>query len=170
MNFEIPNNDNDYDLSLLHPDWDHELVVYLNVVEPIKPKISSTGESSNTSCSQESAKLSSHKIEIKQGKRPSAENHFMATLDQSGGKIKGVSDGENLLEAPENGKFDTLPAYFLERSTILIEPTKAVNIGTSKDPKVLHPIASLSDEENKDYIEFFKQRQINFSWSYAHMP
>lgn len=129
MNFEAPNDDNDYDLPLLHPeliDWDnlgnlgldvfsndHDLDVYLNDVKPITPKISSIAESSNISCSQENAKLSSRKIEIKQGKRPTVENHFMATLDQSKGKIKDISDSENLLEAPENGKFGILPAYFL---------------------------------------------------------
>lgn len=81
MNVETPNDDSDYDLPLLHPeliDWDnldnselnvfsndHDLAVYLNAVEPIPPKISSIGESS-----QENAKLSSRKSEIKQEKRP----------------------------------------------------------------------------------------------------
>lgn len=82
----------------------------------------------------------------------------MATLDQSRGKIKDVSNSENLLEMPEDGNFDILPAYFQERFAILIEPTEAINIGTTKDPKILHPTASLSDEEKKDCIEFFKQR------------
>lgn len=128
MNLEAPNNDDDYDLPLLHPeliDWDnlenpeldvfsndHDLVVYLNAIEPITPKISSITESSNISCNQKNAKLSSRKIEIKQGKRPSAENHFMATLDQSKKQIKDVSNGLNLFKAPEDGKFDILPVYF----------------------------------------------------------
>lgn len=68
----------------------------------------------------------------------------MATLDQSKEKTKDISDVENLFEVPEDGKFDILPAYFQERSAILIEPTEAVNIGASKDPKILHYAASLS--------------------------
>lgn len=130
MNIETPNDDSDYDLPLLHPkliDWDnldnlelnvfsndHDLAVYLNIVEPIHPKISSIAESSDVSHSQENAKLFSHKSEIKQGKRPIVENHFMATLDQTKEKTKGISDGENLLEVPEDGKFDIFPAYFQE--------------------------------------------------------
>lgn len=67
MNFEAPNDDNDYELPLLPPeliDWDnlenpesdvfsndHDLVVYLNAIEPIAPKISSIAESSNVPCS-----------------------------------------------------------------------------------------------------------------------
>lgn len=184
MNVETPNDDSDYDLPLLHPeliDWDnldnselnvfsndHDLVVYLNAIEPIPPKISSTTGSSDVSHSQENAKLFSRKSEIKQGKRPIVENYFMETLDQS--KKNNVFDGENLLEAPEDGKFDIFPAYFLERFAILIEPTEAVNIDTSKDPKILHFAASLSERERKEYMEFFKQRQINFVSSYVDMP
>lgn len=93
----------------------------------------------------------------------------MATLDQSKWKIKDVSDGKNLFEAPEAGKFDILPTYFQERFAILIEPTEAVNIGTSKDTKILHYVASLSNKERKEFMEIFKQRQINFAWSYADM-
>lgn len=50
--------------------------------------------------------------------------HFMTTLDQYKDKIKGVAEGENLLEVPEDGRFDTIPMYFQERSAILIELQK----------------------------------------------
>lgn len=186
MSIKTPNDDSDYDLPLLHLeliDWDnldnpelnvfsndHDLTVYLNIDEPIHPKISSIAKSSDVSHSQENAKLSSHKNKIKQGKRPIVENHFMATLDQSKEKTKGISDSENLLQVSEDGKFNIFPAYFQERSIILIEPIEAVNIDTSKDPKILHFAASLSKRERKEYMEFFQQRQIKFSWSYANMP
>lgn len=125
---KIPNDDEDYDLPMLHPkliDWentenleldiffnDHALAIYLNTIEPITPNICSTSESSNASYSQEGVKLSSRKIEIKQGKRPSAENHFMSTLYQSRKKIKDIFDSESLLEVLKYGRFGTLLAFF----------------------------------------------------------
>lgn len=151
MNLEIWNNDDDdddddYELPPLHPkliDWDnlenleldifsndHYLSVYVNVAEPITPKIFYTSESSNTSCNQESVKLSRHKNEIKQGKRPSTENHCTETLDQSRIKKRDISNGENLLEVQKDGNLDILPVYFEERSSILIEPIKVINSGT----------------------------------------
>lgn len=36
----------------------------------------------------------------------------MTTLDQGKVKRKGVSNGENLLETPEDGRFDTIPEYY----------------------------------------------------------
>lgn len=71
----------------------------------------------------------------------------MATLDQSKEKLNDVSNGENLFEVPKDGRIDTLPEYFQERSIILIEPIKVVNIGTPESPKIIHPVASLSRQE-----------------------
>lgn len=102
--------------------------------------------------------------------RSNAENHLLATLDQEKVKTKEISNGENLLEASGDGRFDTLPEHYQERSSILIEPTEAVNIGTTEQPKILHPTTSLSEVEMQQYVEFFKRRQINFAWSYADTP
>lgn len=80
----------------------------------------------------------------------------MATLDQEKVKRKDASNGENILDALEDGRFDSLPEYYQERSSILIEPTEAVNIGTTEQLKILHPSTSLSEEERKQYMELFK--------------
>lgn len=82
----------------------------------------------------------------------------MATLDQGKVKREDISDGENLLEVPDDGRFDTLPEYYQEMSSILIEPIKVVNIVTSNSPNILHPATSLSEHEKKNCIEFFKKR------------
>lgn len=69
-----------------------------------------------------------------------------------------ISQGENPTMAPVDGVIDTLPKHFEERSSILIEPTKPVNIGREEESKVIYLAQSLSLEERKEFIEFFKER------------
>ena len=70
---------------------------------------------------------------------------------------------------PNDGILDTLPNYSEERSSILIEPTKKVNIGTTKNPKIIHLVESLSCIEKEEFIQFLKERKVNFACSYADM-
>lgn len=56
----------------------------------------------------------------------------MAILEPKKVKIKDVSDGENLPEAPEGEMLDILPNHFQERSSVLIEPAWPVNIRTKE--------------------------------------
>lgn len=146
---------------------DHAISLYLNV---FKPKTTPASESSNTSSTRGGAKSLSHKSEKKK-KRSNAENQLIAlTLDQEKVKRKDVSDGENLFDAPEDGRFDTLIGYFQERSSILIEQIEAVNIGTPDHTKILHLATSLSEQEKHNYMAFFNERQVNFAWSCIDMP
>lgn len=92
-------------------------------------------------------------------------NHLLATLDQGKVKRKDASNDENLLEALKGGRFDTLLEFYQERSSILIESTKVVNIGTTD----LYPTTSLSKLARQKYLELFKRRQIK-RWSYANIP
>ncbi|GLJ30964.1 hypothetical protein SUGI_0618010 [Cryptomeria japonica] len=171
-------------LPLIHPeliDWeneghtaidtfpnDHAISIYLNAIKPVTTL---TRNVSNASSSQVGAKSPSRKSENKENNiKSNVENHLLATLDPEKVKIKDESNGENLLEVLEDGRFDTLPKHYQERSSILIESTEAVNIDTTKQPKILHPTTSLSKEEMQQYAEFLKRRQINFAWSYADMP
>ena len=59
-------------------------------------------------------------------------------------KIKNVSKGENLSEVPKDEILDCLPSYFQDRSSVLIEPTQAVNLGMDEAPKMVHLAQSLS--------------------------
>lgn len=158
-------------LPLIHPehiDWeneghavvdtfpnDHAISVYLNAIEPI---INLTRNVSNASSSQVGAKSPSRKSENKEKNiKSNAKNHLLATFDQEKVKTKDASNGENLLEALEDGGFDTLPEHYQQRSSILIEPTLAINIGTIEQPKILHPATSLLEVEMQQYVEFFKR-------------
>ena len=82
-------------------------------------------------------------------------------LDHEKVKIKDLSEGENLSKTPEDGRLDTPPLK--ERSTLLIEMTKEINMGTTNNPKVIHFAASLSLEEKDEFVRFFLERQINFA-------
>lgn len=103
-------------------------------------------------------------------KSSSGENHYVAALEPKKVKIKDVSYGENPTMAPKEERLDTLPKHEEERSSILIEPIRKVNIGTELDPKFIHLATSLTPLERKDFIKFFQEQQVNFSWSYANMP
>ena len=84
-------------------------------------------------------------------------------------KTKDVSTGENLSEAPEDEIFDALPSHFQERSSVLIEPTQAINLGTEEHPDMIHLAQSLSPEEKEEFIAFFQEKKINFAWTYSDM-
>ena len=118
----------------------------------------------------EGAKSFSHKI-MENINRSSSENHSVALLDSKKVKIKDVSKGENLFEAPEDGRLDTLPlALYHEKSSMLVEKTIPANLGTEEQPKIIHLAESLTPEERIEHIQFYKERQVNFAWSYADMP
>lgn len=101
--------------------------------------------------------------------RSDGENHSMAISDQEKVKTKSIWNGENLSEAPEDGRFDTLPEHFQERSKFLIEPTQSINIGDTEQVRTLHLAESLTEQEKSNFIKFFEEQQINFAWSYADM-
>lgn len=77
---------------------------------------------------------------------------------------------KNLTMAPIDGVIDTLPEHSKERSSILIEPTKKVNISIEQEPRVIYLAQSLSIEERNALIRLFEEKQINFVWSYTDMP
>ena len=94
----------------------------------------------------------------------------MAVSEPKKVKIKDVSKGENLPEAPTDEVLDSLPSYFQDRSSVLVEPTEAVNLGTEEVQKIVHLAKSLSPEEKKAYTEFLQKKEINFAWTYSDMP
>ena len=93
-------------------------------------------------------KYLSHKIRKKKNRR-SGENHIVAVLKPKKVKTKDVSKGENLSEVPEDEIFDALPSHFQERSSVLIEPTQEINLGTKEHPHVIHLAQSLSPTEKE---------------------
>ena len=122
-------------LSLTHPDlidWslqdqqptlpsfqnDYEIACYLNAIEPIT---SSTNEPA-TNMTEADIKYLSHKIKRK-NKRSNGENHIVVVSEPKKVKNKDVSKGENLPEVPEDEILGSLPSYFQDRSSVLIEPT-----------------------------------------------
>ncbi|MFA1657821.1 hypothetical protein ACDX31_27220, partial [Klebsiella quasipneumoniae] len=115
-------------------------------------------------------KYLSHKIKKKKNRRSDGENHIVAVSEPKIVKIKDVSKGENLSEAPEDEIFDALPSHFQERSSVLIEPTQAINLGTEEHPHMIHLAQSLSPEEKEEFIAFFREKKINFAWTYSDMP
>ena len=50
-------------------------------------------------------------------------NHFVAVSKPQKSKKKDVSKGKNLPKVPEDEILGSLPSYFQERSSFLIEPT-----------------------------------------------
>lgn len=53
---------------------------------------------------------------------------------------------------------------------LLVKMIEEINLGTPKNPKIIHFVASLSNVEKDDFFRFFLERHINFVWSYANMP
>ena len=53
---------------------------------------------------------------------------------------------------------------------MLIEPTQAINLGTEEHPHMIHLAQSLSSEEKTEFIAFFREKKINFAWTYSDMP
>lgn len=123
--------------------------------------------------SSESTPYSRHKSENKrknekkEKNRPLGEN-CKVPLNHEKVKIKGISEGENLSKAPKDGRLDIPPPR--EKSTFLIEMTKEINLGVPNNPKIIHFVASLSQEEKHKFVKFFLEKQIKFAWSYADMP
>ena len=62
-------------------------------------------------------------------------------------KRKDVSKGENLSKVPEYEVLDHLPSYFQDRSSVLIEPKQAINLGVDEAPQMVHLARSLSSQE-----------------------
>ena len=85
-------------------------------------------------------------------------------------KNKDVSQGENLPEALKDEIIGSLPRYFQDRSSVLIEPTQLINLGIEASPQIIHVAQSLSVEEKEQFTEFFKEKKINFTWTYLDMP
>lgn len=61
--------------------------------------------------------------------------------------------------APKEERLDTLPKHYEERSPILIEPIEKVNIFLELEPRVIHLAKSLSSDERKEFIKFFKEKK-----------
>lgn len=61
-------------------------------------------------------------------------------------------------------------AIFQDRSSVLIEPTHPINLGTEESPKIIHVAQSLSTEEKENFAKFFQEKKINFSWMYSELP
>ena len=59
-------------------------------------------------------------------------------------KRRDVSKSKNLYKAPKDEVLDHLPSYFQDRSSMLIEPTQVVNLGTNEAPQMVHLAQSLS--------------------------
>ena len=55
-------------------------------------------------------------------------------------------------------------------SSILIEDTREVNIGSSKNPKLVHIAASLSQDQADLLFEVLREKIGRFAWSYQDMP
>lgn len=122
----------------------------------------------------ESTPSSSHQNEkrkekIKNQKNRSLSENRKALSDHTKVKIKDVPAGENLSEAPKGGRVD-IPLSIQDKSTLLVEMTEEINLGTPDNPKVIHFAASLSQQEKIDFVNFFLEKKISFAWSYADMP
>ena len=53
---------------------------------------------------------------------------------------------------------------------MLIELTQAINLGIEEHPHMIHLAQSLSTEEKEEFIAFFREKKINFAWTYSDMP
>lgn len=90
-----------------------------------------------------SAKPFSHKI-IENINRSSSENCSTTLLDPTKVKIKDISKGENLYEAPEDGRIDTLSlAVYHEKSSMLVEKKIELHVD-NKHPPALEYIQKIA--------------------------
>lgn len=122
----------------------------------------------------ESTPSSSHKNEkrkekVQNQKDKSLSENCKALSDHEKVKIKDVPTGENLSKVPKGGRLD-IPLSSQDKSTLLVEMTEEINLGTPDNPKVIHFAASLLKQEKIDFVNFFLEKKINFAWSYADMP
>lgn len=85
---------------------------------------------------------------MKINNRSNGENYNVAVLDLEKVKTKDASNGENLLEVPKDGRLDFPPRpKYQEMSSVIIEPTIPVNIGTEENSRILHLATYLSTQE-----------------------
>ena len=71
---------------------------------------------------------------------------------------------------PQDERNDTLPNYlYREESAILIEPTVPINIGTKESQHILKVATYLMESEREEFLQFFRDKKIIFSWSYTNM-
>lgn len=184
--FEIDLND---PMPLVHPkliDWDSldhpeldvfhnddAIIDYLRIRDHLPPgdqKSRFLIELNDMAYFRESANPFSH-TNIKIINIANGENQSVVVLDPKIVKRKDTFDGENLSEAPNDGRIDTLPNYlYREQFSILIEPIVPLNIGIEESPHILKVATSLTELEKEAFEKIFKERKINFSWSYADMP
>lgn len=168
INWDSPDHP---ELDVFHND--DTIIDYLGIRDHLPPGDHKSGfliELNDMAYFGESANPFSHK-NIKIINRSNGENHSVAVLDPKIVKRNDASDGENLSEAPDDGRIDTLPNYlYREQSAILIESIVPLNIGTEESPRILKVAASLTEPDKEAFAKFFKERQINFAWSYADMP
>lgn len=76
------------------------------------------------------------------------ENHNVTLSNPKKVKRKDTFDNENLSEAPEDGRFNTLPIkLYEEKSSMLIEETIKTNIGTKEVPYNIFLAQSLTKIE-----------------------
>lgn len=137
---------------------DYMLAYYLKAAEPM---YSSTSEQSEN-MTKIDIKYLSHKNQKNKNKRFDDKNHIVAVSESKKEKIKDVPKGENLSEALEGEILDILPSHFKERSSILIEPTQLVNIGSQEIPHIIHVAQSLSTEELKYFTHLFSEKEDQF--------
>ena len=57
-----------------------------------------------------------------------------------------------------------------EPSTLVQDPTEDINIGSEDNPKILKIGFCLSTDEKEKLIDFLKQYQEVFAWTYEDMP
>ena len=62
----------------------------------------------------------------------------MAVSKPKKSKKKDLSEGENLSEVLEDEILGSLPSYFQDRSSILVQPTQPINLGIETSPQIIH--------------------------------
>lgn len=77
-------------------------------------------------------------------------------------------DNDNKLEHISHNRMDAL-LIDKEQSTLLVEETEEINIGDAEKVLNIHIAKSLNPIVKEKFIQFFKQRPINFAWYYANM-
>lgn len=93
----------------------------------------------------------------------------MALSDPKKRKKKDESKGENLSKAPKDGGFNLPTLEYQEKSTLLVESSKTINVRTTKASKVTFHVTSLDLEEMDNLKAFINERKIKFAWTYVDM-
>ena len=92
----------------------------------------------------------------KNNKSRSLGENWKVPLDCKKVKTKDVFEGENLSEAPKDGRLEITPLK--EWLALLVEMTKEINLGIPNNPKIIHFVTSLSKEEKDEFVRFFWER------------